>query len=102
MGEVTEWRSRVREGAGSPNTLSRGLVRQHNPQPSRIDNNLIGWTTEEEFQLVQNVSPQDAFRADEVRLQPAWVILSVKLNPDLECQRCRGATARSTDQALNA
>jgi len=69
---------------------------------SWIDDNLTGRTTEQNLQAIQNVSTENAFATYKVRLQPARVILTVKLSPDKKCERSRGAAGNPTYQALYA
>jgi hypothetical protein len=51
---------------------------------SWIDDDFTGRTAEQNVQSIQDVTAQDAFLADKVHLQPAWIISSIKLSPDLK------------------
>lgn len=66
----------------------------------RINHHFPGWTSEENFQAVENITAKNPFAADKVCLQPAWVILSIKLSPNLESERCHGTTRHTADQPL--
>lgn len=68
---------------------------------SWIDNHFSGRPSEKHIQAVQDVTAQDAIAPHKVRLESAWVIATVKLGPNLECQRRRGTTDNTTDQALH-
>lgn len=65
--------------------------------PSRIDDYFTDRPAEQDLQTIENVASQDAFAADKVRLQPARIILPVKLDPDMKCQRGRCTSCDTAD-----
>ena len=107
-GQTTEFSSGAGRKDGMPRTtvmpgrLLQRLVRRRIPSPSGIDDDFTGRTAEQDRQPIQNVSAQDAFAPDKVRLQSARVILPVKPGPHLKGERCRGAACNSADEALHA
>ena len=65
----------------------------HLPAPSflqtlRIDNDFTSRTAEQHLERVQHVSAEDAQSTNKIRLQPAWMLLSIQQ------LRFRGDTAR--------
>ena len=46
---------------------------------SRLIDHFAGRASEDRFQTVQHVSSEDAFVANEVRLQSAWIFVSVQV-----------------------
>src|SRR5207244_1219297 len=68
----------------------------------RIDNDFTGRTAEQHLQPVQNVSAQDAFGADEVRLESAGIFLAINLDPDAKEERWRSSAGDAAHPARPA
>src|SRR6185437_15381274 len=68
----------------------------------RIDHNFTDGTTEQDLKTIQNITAQNAFTADKIRLQSAWIILPVNPGPDQERECCRGTARNSADEGLRS
>ena len=66
----------------------------------RVENQLARWASEKRIQSIENISAQNSFMAGKVHLQPARVLLPVKLDPNPKCKRCRRSTGDTANQAL--
>ncbi len=69
---------------------------------SGVYDDFVGRPTEEDLKTIENVSAQDAIVPNEIRLQPAWVILAIEQGPDAKSERCRGTARNAADQSLPA